>query len=201
MISNEKKKQIQKVIDGVVFSQSLKLGNFDYYKEKAEELFNKLNEKEKEYWFFYMEDQLKKEKVNCVNVKSKYKKRYPFSIFLFTTLISAGVIIVAYAATPTSFDEDNLKMEQNLIVSKQIETSEVVETIHVSNPVTIKEEAKPNPKEKQWVSLGNYETTAYCGEQYHHICNDGDATQTSTGAIPKTKHTIAVDPKVNKCLF
>lgn len=38
--------------------------------------------------------------------------------------------------------------------------------------------------------------TAYCGENYPHICNDGDATKTATGVRPKAGRTIAVDPRV-----
>ena len=36
--------------------------------------------------------------------------------------------------------------------------------------------------------------TAYCKENYPHICNDGDSTYTSTGTIAEVGRTIAVDP-------
>ena len=36
--------------------------------------------------------------------------------------------------------------------------------------------------------------TAYCKENYPHICNDGDATYTATGTTPTAGRTIAVDP-------
>ena len=38
--------------------------------------------------------------------------------------------------------------------------------------------------------------TAYCGENYPHICNDGDASTTATGTTPTAGRTIAVDPTV-----
>ena len=38
--------------------------------------------------------------------------------------------------------------------------------------------------------------SAYCGENYPHICNDGDATKTATGVRPTAGRTIAVDPRV-----
>lgn len=40
------------------------------------------------------------------------------------------------------------------------------------------------------------EATAYCCENYPHICNDGDATCTATGTKPTPGRTIAVDPSV-----
>lgn len=38
--------------------------------------------------------------------------------------------------------------------------------------------------------------TAYCGENYYHICNNGDATNTATMTTPTPGRTIAVDPTV-----
>lgn len=38
--------------------------------------------------------------------------------------------------------------------------------------------------------------TAYCTENYPHICNDGDASTTSTGRKPIPGVTVAVDPDV-----
>lgn len=46
----------------------------------------------------------------------------------------------------------------------------------------------------EWVSLGTFKTSAYCGEAYHHICNDGNASKTATGTTPTAGRTIAVDP-------
>jgi 3D (Asp-Asp-Asp) domain-containing protein len=38
--------------------------------------------------------------------------------------------------------------------------------------------------------------TAYCGENYPHICNDGDSSKTATGTKPTAGRTIAVDPRM-----
>lgn len=38
--------------------------------------------------------------------------------------------------------------------------------------------------------------TAYCCENYPHICNNGDATNTATMTTPTPGRTIAVDPTV-----
>lgn len=38
--------------------------------------------------------------------------------------------------------------------------------------------------------------TAYCIENYPHICNDGDASTTATGTKPTPGRTVAVDPNI-----
>ena len=43
---------------------------------------------------------------------------------------------------------------------------------------------------------GRCKLTAYCTENYPHICNDGDSTRTATGTTPTVGRTCAVDPKV-----
>ena len=50
--------------------------------------------------------------------------------------------------------------------------------------------------EPEQISLGVYTITHYCKENYPHICNDGDSTQTATGTVPTAGRTIAVDPSV-----
>lgn len=51
--------------------------------------------------------------------------------------------------------------------------------------------AEPEP-----VSLGVFTITHYCRENYPHICNDGDSTQTATGTVPTPGRTIAADPDI-----
>lgn len=46
------------------------------------------------------------------------------------------------------------------------------------------------------ISLGVCKLSAYCKENYPHICNDGDSTRTSTGTSPTVGRTVAVDPSV-----
>lgn len=38
--------------------------------------------------------------------------------------------------------------------------------------------------------------SAYCKENYPHICNDGDSTYTATMTTPTAGRTIAVDPNI-----
>lgn len=49
---------------------------------------------------------------------------------------------------------------------------------------------------QQIVSLGMFTATAYCKENYPHICNNGNATSTATGTTPTVGRTIAVDPSI-----
>lgn len=43
--------------------------------------------------------------------------------------------------------------------------------------------------------IRNCKLTAYCAENYPHICNNGDASTTATGTKPTPGRTIAVDPR------
>ena len=46
------------------------------------------------------------------------------------------------------------------------------------------------------VSLGVCKLTAYCKENYPHICNNGNSSSTATGTVPTVGRTVAVDPSV-----
>lgn len=46
--------------------------------------------------------------------------------------------------------------------------------------------------------LGTFTSTAYCVENYHHICNNGNPSKTAMGTRPIPYKTIAVDPRVIK---
>ena len=45
-------------------------------------------------------------------------------------------------------------------------------------------------------SIGVCKLSAYCKENYPHICNNGDSSTTATGTIPTAGRTVAVDPKI-----
>ena len=55
------------------------------------------------------------------------------------------------------------------------------------------EDKKP---EVAYKSKGEFVVTAYCCENYPHICNNGDSTYTATGTLTTAGRTIAVDPAV-----
>ncbi|MGL5439924.1 MAG: 3D domain-containing protein [Filifactoraceae bacterium] len=65
-------------------------------------------------------------------------------------------------------------------------------------------EVKANPEKTTNVSskgeilLGTFSSTAYCTENYHHICNNGTPSRTASGTAPIPYKTIAVDPRVIK---
>jgi 3D (Asp-Asp-Asp) domain-containing protein len=63
------------------------------------------------------------------------------------------------------------------------------------------DEPKPVQSSKTITSRGVrtsnvFVVSAYCGENYPHICNNGDASVTATGTRPTEGRTIAVDPSV-----
>lgn len=53
-----------------------------------------------------------------------------------------------------------------------------------------------NPEGEEIVVIEDVILTAYCNENYPHICNDGNSTVTATGTIPTVGRTVAVDPDV-----
>lgn len=72
----------------------------------------------------------------------------------------------------------------------------VVDEVTVEENLPIIDEEKNAEIVPKTISLGVCKLTAYCMENYPHICNNGDANATSTGAVPTVGRTIAVDPKV-----
>lgn len=79
-----------------------------------------------------------------------------------------------------------------------MEHIEIVEEVVEHEPEIISEVVSEPINEPivELVSLGEFTLTAYCVENYHHICNNGDATVTATGTTPTEGRTIAVDPSV-----
>ena len=71
---------------------------------------------------------------------------------------------------------------------EQHEPCVVTETIIYEQPLIV--------PEKNIISLGVYKLSAYCKENYPHICNNGDSSTTATGTTPTAGRTVAVDPKV-----
>lgn len=84
----------------------------------------------------------------------------------------------------TLFDDLDLKI-------KEQETEKQQELIEEQEQLQIVEEVTP-----KYRSLGTFKLTAYCNENYPHICNNGDASRTATGTVPTAGRTIAVDHKV-----
>lgn len=108
---------------------------------------------------------------------------------------------------------------EEYVVAEPIQTQpeatyRVIPLITVHDEVIPETEHKPNPTPIETTSSTTSETTseplstvgegkpmtltavAYCGENYPHICNNGDSTKTATGVRPIAGRTIAVDPRV-----
>lgn len=77
-----------------------------------------------------------------------------------------------------------IEVVEEELVTPEIEVEVEIEDEIISEPVEI------------LTSLGEFVLTAYCYENYPHICNNGDATSTATGTKPTEGRTIAVDPRV-----
>lgn len=69
------------------------------------------------------------------------------------------------------------------------ETPKVENTVMYEEPLAI-----PTPEPVQ-TNSEVYKLTAYCKENYPHICNNGDSSTTATGTSPTAGRTIAVDPR------
>ena len=83
-------------------------------------------------------------------------------------------------------------------VVKHIETEEpIVEVVEIEEPEKpIVEEVKVEEAVSNKVSLGVCKLTAYCKENYPHVCNNGNGNITATGTVPTVGRTVAVDPSV-----
>ena len=66
----------------------------------------------------------------------------------------------------------------------------------VEKEMVIVEEKEVAEAIPETVSLGVCKLTAYCKENYPHICNNGDSSSTATGTVPTVGRTVAVDPSV-----
>ena len=103
-------------------------------------------------------------------------------------LIEIGVLIGILAMgfmTPTDAD---YSQKTNTIIIEQPSSPEPTST-----PVPTS-----TPKVTHSPELGKIrcKITAYCIENYPHICNNGDSSTTATGTKPTPGRTVAVDPRV-----
>lgn len=102
-------------------------------------------------------------------------------------MLGICVVLVTYGFNKPTEPNVAVKGDCPTVVTVEATTEEpVLET--TATPETTDEPA--------YINLGEFTFTAYCGENYPHICNDGDSTYTATGTTPKAGRTIAVDPKV-----
>ena len=82
------------------------------------------------------------------------------------------------------------------LFNKEESTSkvEIIPSEPVCTPV-VRTTPSPTPA-PEFQTAGICKITAYCIEEYPHICNNGDASTTATGTKPCPGRTVAVDPSV-----
>lgn len=86
--------------------------------------------------------------------------------------------------------DNNYLDKQNDKLTKELLMIEVKEENQAEIVTTVKKETPA------YRSLGMFNITYYCKEDYPHICNDGNPKVTATGTTPMDNRTIAVDPSV-----
>lgn len=84
----------------------------------------------------------------------------------------------------------------SLLFSQSITADIDIPDIEVNSAVEETISKSADEPTKTLISLGVCKLSAYCKENYPHICNDGDSSTTATGTTPTAGRTIAVDPKV-----
>lgn len=111
-------------------------------------------------------------------------------VFFVELLIVMTLCLVKY---------NSYSSEHNIMSVEPIQTSEMIELEVLPEITELCAEADNLVMEEpveELVSLGEFTLTAYCKENYPHICNNGDSSVTATGTTPTPGRTIAVDPSV-----
>lgn len=110
--------------------------------------------------------------------------------FVLVAVMAVTAVTMSLKETKeTNLPEEPAEVETTAFVVVETEADDIQE-------LDIFENETPETEEPTTISLGEFKLTAYCGENYPHICNDGDSTHTATMTHPTAERTIAVDPKV-----
>lgn len=84
-----------------------------------------------------------------------------------------------------------------LFINKTSDVEAVFIAVEPTSTPIICTERSPTPTPApEFKSAGICKITAYCIEDYPHICNNGNASTTATGTKPTPGRTVAVDPSV-----
>ncbi len=87
-------------------------------------------------------------------------------------------------------------VEKEVVVEKQIQCNKQHIQPKVANQSTEIKNNNEQTNNNGERYIGTFSSTAYCVENYPHICNNGDSSQTATGEKPIPGGTVAVDPSV-----
>ena len=100
--------------------------------------------------------------------------------FLHKTILIVWILVIGVL---TLIRLDTVLMQQAETLNQLMELRQEVD------PVETEEESNT-------VSLGEFEITHYCLENYPHICNNGDSSQTASGQAPIPDYTVAADKSI-----
>lgn len=104
-----------------------------------------------------------------------YHKRFLRNFIIYTLMCS----LVGFAIGVVV---GKLTVEVEATSCSEVETRSIVECEEITPPAPV------------YVSMGMCKITAYCRENYPHICNNGDSAYTATMTTPTPGRTVAVDP-------
>ena len=103
-----------------------------------------------------------------------------------TMLVRLALVLVIIAiGIITLIRLDTVLMQQTETLNQLMELQQEVDAVEVEVV-----------EEKEAVSLGEFEITHYCIENYPHICNNGDSSQTASGQAPIPDYTVAADKSI-----
>lgn len=105
-------------------------------------------------------------------------------MLIFTAIIVSLILIFSTLNTLLMMSTDTL----NKLNDVSTELDEVRQSID-----TMQENRSTGQIEAR---TGTFTVTHYCLENYPHICNDGDSTQTASGETPIPYYTIAADKSI-----
>ena len=92
----------------------------------------------------------------------------------------ALVLVIIAIGIVTLIRLDTVLMQQTETLNQLMELRQEVDAVETE----VVEEAEA-------VSLGEYRISHYCVENYPHICNNGDSSQTASGEPPILNYTVA----------
>lgn len=110
------------------------------------------------------------------------KRHHKMKVFVFILVFIVGIVL-GY------FTSNLLIYEHTKAVTVQKVEHIIIKPLTIEYTLVIKNHSDSK-------NIKRYKLTAYCCENYPHICNNGDSTYTATMTTPTPGRTVAVDPTV-----
>lgn len=105
--------------------------------------------------------------------------------------VIASCVIMLLVGFALGMFVGKLSVNVHAEIIEPIESSEPIEEEPILVQAVTEVISTPTP-----IPIGICKVSAYCLEDYPHICNNGSSKTTATGTVPTVGRTIAVDPKV-----